>query len=492
VALNFASLLKILPGKKAAKGGVSSTPTFNPQQTANVLTVPQYRDHLTDIFASRTADDSRTLLKNLFKNDPDVSATVSSYLTLANTPMRILVRDLNDQIDREATKQLYAAIKLLTRRIDYTQGFTLKPSLKTINESLRYLLLLRGGIGAELVLDKALAPSEVRLVDMMTVEWYEKAAGQYKPVQKPRGSNTEINLDIPTFFTSFFRRDPTDIYTTSHFVAAINAISARQQVVNDLYRIMQFTGFPRIDVSIVEEVVAKNAPAKVKADPAQLRAWMMDRRAEIESLVGTMRADQAFIHWDSIEPKILNEKNPGAGIDVSSVIEVLNAQNQAGLKTMATIIGRGTSGVNTASVEARIAAMNADELNEPLAEMWQGLFSFMLHMQGYQGFVDVTFEPVEMRPQLELEPQKTMKQARLLQDLSLGNITDEEYHLEMYNRLPPDGAAELSGTGFMNAATASVDAEGVSPNGDPLGRGLASPDSKSARSNTVKRASSSR
>jgi hypothetical protein len=174
------------------------------------------------------------------------------------------------------------------------------------------------------------------------------------------------------------------------------------------------------------------------------------------------------------------------------VIEVLNAQNQAGLKTMATIIGRGTSGVNTASVEARIAAMNADELNEPLAEMWQGLFSFMLHMQGYQGFVDVTFEPVEMRPQLELEPQKTMKQARLLQDLSLGNITDEEYHLEMYNRLPPDGAAELSGTGFMNAATASVDAEGVSPNGDPLGRGLASPDSKSARSNTVKRASSSR
>lgn len=484
MALNFDSLLQIVLGKKAAKGGTALTPTYDPSQTDRPLPAPQYRDHLTNIFDTRQSDDSRTLLKSLFKNDPDVSATVSSYLTLANTPMRFLVRDLKGDIDRDATRELQSGITLLTRRVDYTQGFTLKPSLATINENLRYMLLLRGAIGAELVLDKSLAPSEIRQVDMGSVEWQEKQAGLYKPIQKPKGGGADISLDVPTFFVSFFRRDPTEIYSTSHFVAAINAIAARQQVVNDLYRIMQFTGYPRLDVSIVEEVVAKNAPANVKADPAKMRDWMMARRAEVEGVFTTLRADQTLVHWDSVEPKILNEKNPGAGIDVSAVIEVLNAQNQAGLKTMATIIGRGTSGVNTASVEALIAAKNADELNHPLAELWAGIFSFMIHQQGYQGFVEVEFEPVEMRPQLELEPQKTMKAARLQMELSLGTITDDEYHLQNFNRLRPEGAPELSGTGFMQKASVQVEADKVSPNGDPMGRSLAPEGSASAKSKT--------
>lgn len=489
MAVNFLGLLKILPGKKVAKGGVSSTATYNPQQAQNVLSAPQYRDHLTDIFTSRQANDSRALLKDLFKFDPDISATVSSYLTLANQNMRIWVRDLDDQIDAEATKQLNAALKLLTRRIDYTQGFTLKPSIWTLNENLRYMLLLRGGIGCELVLDKALAPSEIRQVDMATVQWYEATSGQYKPVQKPAGADKEISLDIPTFFVSFFRRDPTTIYTQSHFVAAINSIAARQQVINDLYRIMQVTGFPRVDVKVLEEVVQKNAPAQIKNDPAKMRAFMNERLGEVQGLFANLRADQTLVHWDSIEPSVLNEKNPGVGIDVKSVIDVLNAQNQAALKTMATIIGRGTSGVNTASVEARVAALNAEELNGPLEEFWEGVLSFMLHQQGYQGFVDVEFEPVEMRPRLELEPQLVMKQSRLLQDLSHGLISDEEYHLHMYNRLPPDGTPTLSGTGFMSPAPApSVDTQDISPNDDPLGRSLSSPDAKSAKSNTVKKA----
>lgn len=489
MALNFSGLFNFVLGKKSAKGGVSATGTFNPQQAQNVLSAPQYREHLTDLFSTRAASDSRELLKQLFKHDSDMSAAVNSYLTLANQNMRIWVRDLDDKIDREATKQVNLAIKLLTRQVDYSQGFQLKPSIWTINENLRYMLLLRGGIAAELVLDQSLSPAEIRNVDLATVQWYEKTSGQYKPVQKPAGADREISLDIPNFFVAFFRRDPTTIYPDSHFAAAINSIAARQQVINDLYRIMQITGFPRVDVKVIEEVVQKNAPANIKSDPAKLRSWMNERLGEVQGLFTNLRADQTLVHWDSVEPRVLNEKNPAVGIDVKSVIEVLNSQNQAALKTMATIIGRGTQGVNTASVEARVAAMNAEELNTPIEEFWEKVLSFILHQQGYQGFVDVEFEPVEMRPRLELEPQLTMRQSRLLQDLSHGLITDEEYHLQMYNRLPPEGAPELSGTGFMSpAAAASVDTDDVTPNSDPLGRSLASPDAQQAKSNTVKKA----
>ena len=38
---------------------------------------------------------------------------------------------------------------------------------------------------------------------------------------------------------------------------------------------------------------------------------------------------------------MVNDKKAGMSIDIEPVIKTLNAQNQAALKTMATILGRG-------------------------------------------------------------------------------------------------------------------------------------------------------
>ena len=226
---------------------------------------------------------------------------------------------------------------------DYTLGFQLKSSFEILCEQLRYLALMRGAAATELVLDKTLAPDTLRILDPISLRWYEKKPNEYKPVQVQSGSSDEIDLDIPTFFISYFRRDPTTIYSYSPFVAAINTIAARQQVINDLYRIMKITGFPRVDVTILEEVVTKAAPSDVKADKDQLRLWLNDRMNEVRNTFTNLRADQALVHFNSVEPKILNEKNPAAGIDVTHVINVLNGQNQASLKTMSTVIGQEAS-----------------------------------------------------------------------------------------------------------------------------------------------------
>lgn len=481
------TLLSIIsPKKPGKKGGVGNTGTFNPQQSQNVLTAPAYQDHLSDIFSTRQADDARTLMVSLFENDPDVSAAVSAYLTMANTQPIILVRDMDQQIDAEATKALHQKIKFMTVPTDYTKGFQMKQNLEQWCEEIRYMLLLRGGSGIELIYDEKAQPSDLRNIDLVSIEWFEKTPGDYKPVQKVSGQTNGVSLDIPTFFVAFYRQNPTKIYSNSPFVSTINTIAARQQVINDLYRIMQYTGYPRLEVTVVEEVLRKNMPAGVKMDEAKSTEWINARMAEIRNSVQDIRADTAFVHMDSVTPGIMNEKSPGAGIDISKVIETLNAQNQAGLKTMATVIGRGASGVNTSSVEARIAAMNADELNAPVSAILSNVFSFMLHQDGYQGFVEVTFAKGELRPELELEPQLTMRAARLKEDLSLGLISDLEYHLQMYGRLPPEGAPELSGTGF--AAGGNSRADEVTPNGDPLGRSLAPEGSKMAKSNQVKKA----
>jgi hypothetical protein len=163
---------------------------------------------------------------------------------------------------------------------------------------------------------------------------------------------------------------------------------------------------------------------------------------------------------------------------------------------MSTILGRGSSGVNTGSVEARLAAMFADELNEPLVDLYQRLFSYYFHQNAYAGFVKVKFAPAELRPWTELEPQLTMKATRLRQDLSDGIISDAEYTLEMYGRLPNDTAEPMSGTGFMSAVPADDAVQNAgdvaaSGNTSALGRSLGAKKTKQAAANPPKSTKSS-
>lgn len=482
------SLLQILvPKKRPNPKGTSFTSTFQPSNTDNVLSAPAYRDHLSDLFVDRTTQDARSLLADLVKHDSDISATLHSYMTVARTTPRFFVYDTEGNLDREAYKQFKQLLRSLTQRNDYSTGFLFTKSLMEVADDLRYMIMLRGGVAAELVFNKFLLPQEMRHVDTANLEWFETAPGIYKPQQRPPGASEPIDLDIANFFVKYYRQNPTEIYPYSMFISSINTIASRQQVINDLYRIMQKTGYPRIEASVVEEVLRKNAPVEMQQSEEKMREWLNSRLTEIATTLQTMRPDAAWVHFDAVEAKILNERGPGSALDVTDIIEVLNAQNQAALKTMATVIGRGESGVNTASVEARIFSLSAEALNQPVADLFSEMFTFAMRLLGYEGYVECEFDAVELRPDTELEPQLLIKQTRLHQDLSLGLITDEEFHMRMYNRIRPDEAPELSGTNFIPLDKGAGAAEGVSPNSDPLGRSVTPEggDSRTARSNEV-------
>lgn len=472
----------ILPKGKGVKGGKSYTPTYNPRNP--VLRAPTYREHLTDLYSSRQANDSRDLLNDAVRHDPDVSGAVHAYLTIAGSAdLVVYAYDPNDQLDVEGIKLGRALLNQVCTVNDYSLGFSNKPVLSSILSDLRYFMLLRGMNSAELVFDKQMVPSELRLVDPKTLIWNEKQPGVFAPTQKPGGAQVEIDLNIPTFFVSRFHQNPTDVYSFSPFVSAINTIAARQEVINELYRIMKVVGYPRLDVQVLEDVIMQNAPVTIRSDAKKLREHVDAEISKIASQIQNIRSDQALVHSSAVEAKIINEKNPGAGMQITQVIEVLDAQNQAALKVMPAVIGKADGG-QVAGTEARLFALGADSLNRSIAEVITKALTLAARLAGYQGRIEARFNPVELRPVLELEPQKVMKSARLKQDLSAGLISDLEYHMEMYGRPPPDGTPELSGTNFLapNAAEANVDASNITPNQDVHGRSLAPPGGKSAKS----------
>ncbi|HQT78096.1 MAG TPA: hypothetical protein PLD10_13660 [Rhodopila sp.] len=484
MAVNLASLVKFVsPRRKSAAQGVASPPPFNPAAPSFRQVSPIYRDHLIDIGDWSRIGDSMQLMELLASADPDTSAAVHAYLTLADQKPQVIIKDINGEYHEEAYRLWDQMVAKLTRRLDLSQGYQERPSLRILAEQFRYMLLLRGACAAELVAGTNFVPNEIRQVDPHTLWWFEPEPGKPWPQQWPRGSQMPIDLNIPTFFISRYRNSPLTHYSTSPFVSAINTIAARQEVVNSLYRILNLTGFPRIDIKVLETVLQNAAPANIRADSLQLRTWIEARIQDIRGAFSQVRPDEAFVHTDATEVTIINDKNPGVGIDIKALIGVLNAQNQAGLKAVSTILGRGESGVNTASVEARVFSMNADSLNAPVGELLSNLFSCAYQLLGYPVIVSVEFPPAELRPLTELEPQLVMRQTRLLEVLSLGLVTDEEFHIQMFGRMPPVDAPKLSGTNFLLTQQAGPAVDKLSPNNDPLGRSLAPEGSSNARSN---------
>lgn len=474
----------ILPKKKVKAGGFTATPGFDPSNP--VRAVPSYADHRNSLFDNRLADDSRSLLNTLTRHDPDVSSAIFAYQSISSSADLIVTAyDTNGELSPEGIKTANAILTRLFNTNDYSIGYNSKSSRKQFFDDLRFSTMLRGAIGIELVYDKTMEPYTLRNVDMASVEWEEKAPGVYIPLQTVPGQNNKTNLNIPTFFTQKFNQNPNEIYAYSLFVSSINSIAARQQVIEDLYRIMKFTGYPRIDITVVEKVLMANAPPALRNDPKKRQQFVDNQLTSIRGIFSTIEPDQAFVHTDAVEAGVINDKNPGASLQIREIIETLDAQNQAALKTMPSVVGKGGDG-DTASTESRLFAMNCDSLNETIASIISEALTLAVRIAGFQGHVECYFTPIELRPTLELEPHYTMKASRLKQDLSLGIITDEHYHLEMYGRLPPEGFTPLSGTGFLEQKSIDVNADNVSPNADPMGRSQVTEGGRSAKSNRTK------
>ena len=487
MALTLQTLYQVIAPKRLPNPkGVANSPTFDPSNNQNVLSAPQYREHLEDIFTTRASSDSRDLIRNLIVQDPDASASLNAFLTLSDTNPIILVKDINGQIDRNGLKIVNALIDSLTTRYDYSKGFEYTPSLKAIAEEMRYMILAEGMVMAEPIITKEGIFNQVRLIQTNKLEWFERENGRLVPEQVPVNGGDNISLDFPHIFVAYYRQDPSKAYAYSPFVSVINTAAARQRIINDLYRIMQLTGYPRMDISIMEDVVRANAPDAIKSDPAKMATYISQTINSISGTISNLRPDQAFVHTDSLEVGIVNEKKAGMSMDIEPVIKTLNAQNQAALKTMATILGRGEAGVNTASVEARLFALQCDGLNAPVGLLMSQMLTFLLRLTGSTSKVEITFAPAEMRSPIELEAQLNLMAARLLYDLSEGIIDDDEYHLRMYGRIRPDSSPILSGTKFYNSGTGNTDING-NGNNDSVTRSVTSKNDKAAQSNAVKK-----
>jgi hypothetical protein len=363
-----------------------------------------------DIPTLRLGQTTRQVIRDFAAVSPDLSAAISAYLRTAITDSyTVIAYNVDGTFNRDAT----ALAQQIASRMDilgnYDDGFSGIWSLRSCSEALGKELMLYGGMAAELVLDKTRLPRTIAPVHVPSVQ-FRPDDKWLKPFQKV-GSD-EIDLDIPTFFYCALDQDLTQPYADSPLEAAIQPVLFSQDFMNDLRRIVKRAIHPRLGVKIDHDKFKKFIPADVLTTEDGLKIYM-------DKMVS------------GLEGKI-------------------NAKVATGAKALPSILGHGSGSQNVASSETLLFMKNAEGLQAKLNEIYSKGLTLAVRLFGLDVYVEFKYAPIDLRPDAELEAFKAMKQSRVLEQLSLGFLSDDEAAMLLTGQITPVGFKPLSGTQFFN------------------------------------------
>jgi hypothetical protein len=413
----------------------------------------------------RASGDTSDIINNLQKYDPDTANAIWAIIRFASTPIQMHFITEKGEFDADKTRQFKTIL-------DNTWlASVAAPNIDELADNIVMELFMHGGIGIEVVLDAFKLPTRYVSVASKEISWRKKN-GIYQPFQTAQGK--EINLEIPTFFFGNTDRHPDQATADSPILAAIQAVVFKQQVITDIQRVIRRAGYPRHKVTILEEVMQKNAPGDVRMDPNKLAKWLTDQKKLIGEAMSKLNPEDAIVIFDSIEVDYLSTQG-SMTVDFRPIVEILDSQLTSALKVLPSILGKGSAGgsQNIASVESMVFLNTPTFLQKRCDKLLSQVMTMTARLLGMKGSILVKHEPINLRPELELEPQRLAKQNRILQLQSFGHIDDSEAALALgIDHLPKE---ELSGTLFLDGGP-ETDTENISPNEDPLGRSISGGD----------------
>lgn len=429
--------------------GQSTLPGFRRQvaSSASAIAKPDRRLANTDTLTLRNTNTTKAAIRNFAIASPDLSATVNAYLRVGLPEQYTVVgRNMDGSINPSATQLAHEILRRVTFVPDYTQGFNATGSVNALAQSLGKELIYYGAAAVEVVLDPARQPIQFAPVHTPSIKFYEDGVG-IRPVQEIAG--IEIDLDIPTFVYTSLDQDLLDAYSSSILESALQPVLADQEFMNDLRRVLKRSIQPRVTATIVEEKLRKAAPLDVVNDPEKFAAFTQGVLDQITQNLTGLAPEDAIVSFDAVEYSYMEGDQGDVSGNLKAVQNLLNSKLATGAKTMPAILGHGQGG-NHASTEAILFVKSADAIRRGVQELLSRALTVSCRLFGEACYIEFNFSAIDLRPSTELEAYKSMEQSRILEQLSLGLLSDEEACVKLTGNLPPSGAPKLSGTMFKH------------------------------------------
>jgi hypothetical protein len=329
------------------------------------------------------------LLELLVNVSPDISRALWDFLRFCNPGFEAdaLAPGPAESIDTRAQAALDGFLASLKAR---------HGSLDIVINRLFIAAFMRGAFLGELVLDQSgRLPLDIATPDPKWVQFEHRKDPTLGEVYVPfywRGGKREY-LDVETV-----RYLPVDPVPGSPFGRSLAAPALFTAIfalglMHDLRRVVSQQGYPRLDVSILSDVLQKIIPGEALADPVELKRWVDAAIADVQTAYDALQPDDAYIHLDTVQVN-----RPVGTVDSSSLgavdglLRALERQVVRALKTNPLLFGLDQT-TNEAQAnrqwETHVAGIKAiQHLGESLLEH---LLTIALRVQGYQSTVRFRF-----------------------------------------------------------------------------------------------------
>jgi hypothetical protein len=412
-------------------------------------------------------------IRTLARIDGIVSSAIFALVQTANSDHSVKAYDSGThEFSDEGTDLARSVAASMDTLYDYTKGYADKNTLGAVLETGLREVALTAGIAAELVLSKERLPEKINLIPYEQLQWKVKSGGGKFPVQQAAGG--EIELNIPTFWVAESHKDANVAYAASMMEGALNTAFYYAEFIEDMRRAVRRSGHARIIVTLDAEKVKAAAPAEVQSDPDKLVNFMEQTRADVTTVIEALEPEDALVTYDTAEVDSISAE--GEKMDYKELLAALSGMLATSLKTHPSILGLRLAGSQSLSnTESLVYLKIARAIQRPVEQVMSRALTLAVRLYGADVYVKFRFDPIDLRPESELEAFRVLRQSRVLELLSLGFLTDQEAAEELGTGPRGPNAPELSGTmfkeksgtGFQN----SSDPE-PTPNDDPMGRSL--------------------
>jgi hypothetical protein len=417
----------------------------------------------------RDASQIVTLIRHLARAEGPFATAVHNMVEVAATKYKVFAYDTNThQLSADGTRVALSVISAMDTPTDYT-GMTQK---RSIDETVKMLIretLLTGMVSSELVLNKARQPDRIQVVGAETLIWRDDGNGGVTPAQQISGQTDPVDLNIPTFFAVHLSPDPSTVSPRSMMEACIKMLVYFGEFMDEIRRSVRQAGHNRLTVGLDAEKIAKTAPRDVQNDPKKLAEYLGQVKSAIEDTLANIEPEQALVFFNSADADVL-QSGTGTRIDYNPLLNVITGQYATAMKTPPSVLGLRLEGGSQqmGSVETLIYLKSAKALQTPVETVMSRILTLACRLLGSDVYVWFRMDPLDLRPERELEAFLTMRDSRILDRLSLGLISDDEAAIEMDCFPRPPGAPDLSGTMFRKEGSQAQANAGDTPMGRDL------------------------
>jgi len=333
-------------------------------------------------------------------------------------------------------------------------------------------VVLTGGCGGELVLDKFRLPDRIVPISNDTITWKVKKDKRKYPVQTPTAGGDDIELDYPSIFFESLNMDANTVYPHSMLESALNIVFIFLDFLEDMTRTLRRSGHTRLSASIKIEEAIKSAPSDIQSDPAKMTQYLVDLQKSVEASLSGLEPNEAVVSFDNVEFDMLSSQ--GEKADYTQLLEALNGLVASSLKSMPSALGLriGKGSQSLSNTETLLYLKSVGALRKPVESLMSRALTMGARLTGKNVYVKFKFSPVELRPETELEAHLLMRQSRILDQLSLGFLSDDEAAHMLGAGFRQPGAPELSGTMFRHPT--NIDESKATPNNGAQEKALTS------------------